>query len=214
MNFICARSFPLYAPWRVSIGSRSPGHVLDMAYADSSGGPLMICRTSMGMFPGRPSGPRRGRCPRGDPVGLLRTFHLDDPVSGEKLFGFRKDSIGNWRSIASRADDLGLVGERQALGRNERSRVPEFLAESLHECHAAPGGPASATWCTTRIRPSCRSSSECTSCLSCSFRFWHRAGASSCCSRIRFVVFYIAQSFLANHCFALPPVGPAQERNI
>ena len=101
-------------------------------HSNSSGGPLITWRTSMGWFP-RSFRARRRRSPRGDPIRLLRAFHVNDPVSGEKLLGLREDPIGDRRPVASRPNDLGLVGERQAFGCDEHAGILEFLVEGVHE---------------------------------------------------------------------------------
>src|ERR1700759_2045129 len=54
--------------------------------------------------------------PRRKPVGLLRAFYIDDPVSGEELLRFRKYSVGDRFSVCPRPDQLGLAGPSQALG--------------------------------------------------------------------------------------------------
>jgi hypothetical protein len=72
-----------------------------------------------GLAPSNPSGPRRRRSTRRDLIRLFRAFHINDPISREELFGFREDSVGNWRPVACGANDLGMVGECQAHRRNE-----------------------------------------------------------------------------------------------
>src|SRR5258706_15532697 len=78
-------------------------------------------------------GARRCRSPRGDFVRLLRALHVNDPVSGEKLFGLREDSVRDRRAVLACANELGLVGPAQAFGGNEYAFVLELLAESAHE---------------------------------------------------------------------------------
>src|SRR6266404_4196751 len=103
-----------------------------------------------GHVPRSPSWPGRRRSPRCDSVRLLRALHINNPVSGEKFFGLWENSISNNRrpirrptnrdsfsnnrlSVASSANDPGLVWERQAFGCDVHARVFEFLAEIAHE---------------------------------------------------------------------------------
>src|SRR5260370_28688276 len=76
------------------------------------------------------SGPGSRRRPGSDPIRLLRAFHVDDPVAGEKFLRFREDSIRNGLPVLSRSNDLGLAGESQALGGHELARIFQFLSES------------------------------------------------------------------------------------
>src|SRR6185295_3073367 len=73
------------------------------------------------------------RSPCGDAVRVLGTFYVNDPVSHEKFFGFREDSIGNRGAVAACANDLCLVGKPQPFGGNKYAGILEFFAEGAHK---------------------------------------------------------------------------------
>src|SRR5271165_5373065 len=123
---------------RVAVSPLAPPRPREVCFWCRSSIPRLLRRAAQhwahlyGHVRRSPARPWRGRSPRGDLLGMLRAFHIDDPVSGEKLLRFREDPIGNRLSVASRANDLGLVGERQSLGGNQHACVLEFLVEGVH----------------------------------------------------------------------------------
>ena len=74
----------------------------------SSGGPLITCRTSIGMFIGfaAESG-RRGRL-GGDRIGTLGALHVDDPLAGEELLGFREHPVRDRLAVLAGPHHLRL----------------------------------------------------------------------------------------------------------
>jgi hypothetical protein len=62
------------------------------------------------------AGARAARQPGGDLISTLRTFHIDDPVAQQKLFGFRKNAICDGCAILAGAHQLGLLGRAERSG--------------------------------------------------------------------------------------------------
>src|SRR5580704_1546889 len=73
------------------------------------------------------SRPGRTRNPSRDLVSLLRALHVDNPIASQELFRLRKYPVGDGLSVTSRANDFGLIGERQSFRGNEDAGIPEFL---------------------------------------------------------------------------------------
>src|SRR5208283_863330 len=79
------------------------------------------------------TGARCCRSPRCDLIRLLRAFHVNDPVSSQKFFRFREDTVRNRRAVLASANEFGLAGPAQAFRGNKYALILELLAESTHK---------------------------------------------------------------------------------
>ena len=85
------------------------------------------------MFSGAPPGPGAADASAAICVRALGALDVDDPVAGEELLRLREHAVGDRLAVLAGAHELGLIGARQALGRDQLARRPELLGEPHHE---------------------------------------------------------------------------------
>src|SRR5581483_10472190 len=82
---------------------------------------------------GYTAGAWSGGQPRRDFVGALGALDVDDPVTQQKLFGFRKDAVCDGRPIFAGAHRDGFLRATQRVGFDEFARIAQVLIEALQE---------------------------------------------------------------------------------
>jgi len=94
-----------------------------------SSGALITSRTSMGMFRGTPPFPGAAEAHAANLVRSLLALAVDDPESGQKLFGFRERPVGHHGSAALPCPhDSGLFRQGQSPGVDQ---LPAWVSSLL-----------------------------------------------------------------------------------